>query len=859
MLKILKVCTSEFLPPIKERNSNYIYFVYDKMSIYLGQNFYSDPFCIVEALPSKPIEGMLYITIEGSVKTFIDSKEVLIAIIENEDQIEYLKQAGTIYFMKAEYRYLDQQSRLLNLPFQNGNYQLSVQAANNLKIDKDTVIKFNPLTSRFEIFGNKLEYPDQVYRNGYIGSETDTVKTEIYDNNHMRSDVKISSEAGNILEVFGGGLYANIGDLATEESLNNLALLYENYKETVESKMQTIRDEMQEKGFTLTEESLGKMIMDALVDYEPTIQEMLDNYDTVYEQLGYLREGTKNYADEKIDVAKQEIENYIMSVSSSWSEFDTYSDDTEAVDYYTEDEKKIIADALAKARLEIMEKRDLETYTNVDVSAFVISDNEGITSSDITLLPKTIVANSEIGGKIGYTFILVSTNKISDTNSYWYKVTDTVPKDHEVLDGYILWDGKSQLKIPDGSHIILVEANTGNEALRYTDLEVKSRLENPKELDVINISSTEGSITGTTNLVFSPTIEDGHMYMYKEATTIPEYNSILSDDYKEYNIKEFDSSYDSKQFTIVECTKDYHRALKIGIVTIDTAMEKLQNLTFTTDYSEDILKCLTTHITGVFPKKDNNNSYKYKLRDGVLPLLNSLLTGPEWKPYNLGDIITLNDFTDEIVVAEVDDEDRAKRAGIVIDPRIDNNLDVIATYNINEYMRNHINYQFYEGTSLYYYNTKDIGEIITHIDYDYPIDEMYIKANSTNDVDIVENRQLALAEVFDGTNKVRRFTIIDPVIAYAQDISSDLLLSVNDDMYTISGLPYYLNYRYYIQLMSVEDDKKYILNETIDTDKFIIWDGYSPIQISDTTNVEKIKVVITDIDNRIQYIGKTEL
>ena len=222
-------------------------------------------------------------------------------------------------------------------------------------------------------------------------------------------------------------------------------------------------------------------------------------------------------------------------------------------------------------------------------------------------------------------------------------------------------------------------------------------------------------------------------------------------------------------------------------------------------------------------------------------------------------MIVLNDFTDEIVVAEVDGEDRAKRAGKVIDPCIDNNLEVAATYNINEYMRNHIDYQFYEGTSLYYYNTNDIGEVVTHLNYNAPIDAKYTKANSTNDVDIVENRKLALAEVFDATNKVRRFTIIDPVIAYAQDISSQLSLTINDDMYTISGHPYYVSYKYYIQLMSVEDDKKYILNETIDADKFIIWDGSSAIQISDATNVEKIKVVITDMDNRIQYIGKTKL
>ena len=54
MSKILRICKSENLPVLADRDSNYVYFVYDKMAIYLGRNYYSDPFCIVETVPEDP-------------------------------------------------------------------------------------------------------------------------------------------------------------------------------------------------------------------------------------------------------------------------------------------------------------------------------------------------------------------------------------------------------------------------------------------------------------------------------------------------------------------------------------------------------------------------------------------------------------------------------------------------------------------------------------------------------------------------------------------------------------------------------------------------------------------------------------
>src|SRR5574344_925938 len=126
MSKVLHICKSEDLPLLANRDANYVYFVYDKMAIYLGRNYYSDPFCIVEKIPQNPVEGMLYITLNGDLKTSLDSKIIDIGSIESENQKQYLLLAGTVYFMKAESRYLDLQTKTIQLPYQNGSYQLTV-------------------------------------------------------------------------------------------------------------------------------------------------------------------------------------------------------------------------------------------------------------------------------------------------------------------------------------------------------------------------------------------------------------------------------------------------------------------------------------------------------------------------------------------------------------------------------------------------------------------------------------------------------------------------------------------------------------------------------------------------------------
>ena len=163
--RVLKVLHSQNLPLPTDRNKNYMYFAYDKMKLYLYQSVYSDPFNIVETLPDKQdmVENMLYITLDGYMNTRIGNSLIDLGTVEKINniidpaQLALLRKVGTIYFMNAESRYLDTQTRMLQLPFQNGNYQLSLSLAKENLIDNDTTIKFNQETNQFEIMGNEFQ------------------------------------------------------------------------------------------------------------------------------------------------------------------------------------------------------------------------------------------------------------------------------------------------------------------------------------------------------------------------------------------------------------------------------------------------------------------------------------------------------------------------------------------------------------------------------------------------------------------------------------------------------------------------------------------------------------------------------
>jgi hypothetical protein len=110
-MKTLRVCLSSSLPPLTDRDRNYLYFTYDDLALYSGQNTLYENFVITHEIPEEQVEGMIYILdTDGSVHRKEDYQDLVIAEIEDSSQVEILQKAGTMFYVNSNYKYLDSQT-----------------------------------------------------------------------------------------------------------------------------------------------------------------------------------------------------------------------------------------------------------------------------------------------------------------------------------------------------------------------------------------------------------------------------------------------------------------------------------------------------------------------------------------------------------------------------------------------------------------------------------------------------------------------------------------------------------------------------------------------------------------------------
>lgn len=864
MAKTLRVITSEFLPSSVDRNPDIVYFVYDKMAIYLGRNFYSDPFCIVDKLPDKPVEGMLYIMMDGKLKSFIDGKVENIGDIESADQIPLLKTAGSVYFMKAEYRYLDLQTRTLQLPFQNGVYQLSVSMTKDTVIDENTIIAYNPKAKRFEIYYDTVddESEDDLL-NSYKGSETSTVKTVIKDNK-IQADLVLSPNENNILKILHNGLYANLSDVVNTKEFEDLVLAYESYKTAIEAYIKELEEVIANAEFNINEDSIAQRILIELQKYDPTIEDILEDYEYIYGQLSLIRESLIEYTDDTFDTTKQEIIDYITNIVNAWEEFNYEgSNYMEPEAMMTEAECAIQAEVLEILREQFISLREVDGGYSVPLEFFIATnenDLDGISS--INVLPGGLTVVSEQSGKVGFTRLLVSPGKLSPSNKYYWKSTDVPPRAYEDVskNGYTLWDGTSDIMVHNGNTVMVVEMDSLYRALRFGRVVVNSRLHAPKELQLLDVVSIEGSREGYTKLSITPAKETGNIYMYKKATTIPEYDATLPIDYIEWDgVSEIDrAANDMDLLCIVECTPDFHKAKKIGIVRINNTDELLKILTLTSEKGDN---CYFTVIEA-YPGITNGNRYYYKKSNSnTLPAVNAYLADNTdgWFLWINNNPIFASGMEEYIIIAECDNNDRVKKAGFV--KAIYNNTlqSLVLAYSSKEELENVINYYTTEdNTTSLYYRIFGATEDRTFLEHETPIPATYTKINNRNtfSVPIAEGIKIGIAEVYpNGT--VRRFNFFDPVIRHAGKLN--ITASLSGKNLTITGITVNNSYKYAVQLLLADDEQPYLNKPIVISDSCLAWDGSSVINVDDATSLIGVRVYqYTDI-NGTQYSGKASL
>lgn len=314
--KTLRVCLSKDLPDILDRDPNFLYFLYDKLMLFMGQNIYNDPFCIVSALPDDPVTGMLYIDFgDGIVKSYIDNAIINIATIESDDQKEILKKSGTTFFTNSDKRYLDIQRRILTLPYLNGNYVLTVDVANDLVLDKNTVLRFNTETNQFEIDGDSFDI-DKPFRKTYTGKETNSTFTNV-DDYAIHTDVKISPAFDNIIKVLDDGIYASANDRVPVKEFNSWKSSFENYKINMESYLNELAEKIDSTSGEVSSDSINAKIKEALDKVYPEIDHAMETLIDMSDRFSGIESRCKSYTDDKFKSSDSELRELIEDATNN--------------------------------------------------------------------------------------------------------------------------------------------------------------------------------------------------------------------------------------------------------------------------------------------------------------------------------------------------------------------------------------------------------------------------------------------------------------------------------------------------------------------------------------------------------------
>jgi len=321
-LKTLVVCLSTDLPPEADRDTNYIYFVYNTLNLYMGKTIYGENFCICDTMPELPALGTLYICLDdGKVKVYDDYTVKDIGEVETREMLNILAQAGTMYYFNSKERYIDKQNRMLVLPFMNGSYNLVVDVPNDLLYNENTVIKYNQESERFEIYGETYD-EDPLETTGFVGKESQTVKIDVKDG-RIEGSVKLSEEKGNLIRVVEDGLFVQVHDAITQQEFDSWKGNYENYKLRLEFFMNSIAEDLSHIEELISEDAINAKIQYYLSQVYPTIDQAIEAYDILYRQINEALANYENYAQDRFSEIETELREKVDdALERPWVDLD---------------------------------------------------------------------------------------------------------------------------------------------------------------------------------------------------------------------------------------------------------------------------------------------------------------------------------------------------------------------------------------------------------------------------------------------------------------------------------------------------------------------------------------------------------
>ena len=314
-LKELIVCLARELPEFSLRTPDKMYFLFDKLELFIGQTRYNDPFAIVEKIPDNPVFHMLYFCLDdGKVKIYTDYSVKSIAKVSTPSMLNVLKQSGTTFFTNADKRYLDEQRHVVHLPYRNGTYELTVDLAKNLQIDEKTIIAFNPETNMFEFTNHYQDY-DLVFGQDYYGAETNTIKMDV-SAHRIAANIKISQAFDNIIKQTDDGIYAVAKNAVPVQEFQSWKTSFQDYKAKMEYYLAQLIDKIEQEG-EIGLENLNNKITEAIQAVIPEAQDGFSRMDDIAENIDNLEARCKRYSDQRFDEAFAELKALLESGSSS--------------------------------------------------------------------------------------------------------------------------------------------------------------------------------------------------------------------------------------------------------------------------------------------------------------------------------------------------------------------------------------------------------------------------------------------------------------------------------------------------------------------------------------------------------------
>ena len=324
-MKALIVCLSSDLPHSTQRDSNTMYFVYDKQVLFDGQSLYASTFSIVEEMPSEPAIDRFFIDLsDGIVKLKDDYGLHEYARVQTDAMLDVLMRAGTIHYFNSKHHYIDDQTRMLSVPFSDGAYQLVVDIPNDLLFNDQTILKYNSDTGSFEVYGETLD-ADPLETSGWHGHITDTVITKVEDG-RIKAKVRISQGENNIIKVLDDGLYAYPHNTITREEFDSWKKSYDDYKGLINYYIANIQEILSEAQEIITEEVVDNKIKTALEKVIPDLETAIANFDELSERLNEVYDYASTYADTAIQDAITIMDRMIQeALEEPWGNLDDES------------------------------------------------------------------------------------------------------------------------------------------------------------------------------------------------------------------------------------------------------------------------------------------------------------------------------------------------------------------------------------------------------------------------------------------------------------------------------------------------------------------------------------------------------